>query len=57
MARLLLGAALASLVAAQNTTCNGGSIHGIKATLINGTEISLASFQGQVLVVTNVASF
>lgn len=57
---LLVAAALCAAGAqAQNSTCAGGSkpLSSFKATLINGTEFSFAAWTGQVVIVTNVASF
>lgn len=54
-------AALAALAvaSAQNSTCNSVNLYasGIKVTLLNGTTVPISSWSGQVLLITNVATF
>lgn len=59
MARVLVAAAIAASVAAQNTSCTGPSVYSssLDVHFINGTSAKMSSFSGQVLIVTNVASF
>ncbi len=58
---LLAAAVLAAAADAQNASCTGKSsfyTDAHKALLLNGsTTLSWASYAGQVLMVTNVASF
>lgn len=57
MARLVVAAALVAAVAAQNTSCVGPSLYSLDVTFINGTKAKMSIFTGQVLAITNVASF
>lgn len=66
MAKTLLATALslgltdAQSIGINNSTCaNIGSIYNgfFSTTLINGTSLNLNAFAGEVLMITNVASF
>lgn len=57
-ALLLAAAGLAGLAAAQNATCVGGKpVTSFAVTLLNGTKLDLTAWDGEVILLTNVASF
>ena len=58
--RVLVAAAAVALVRAQNTTCDTVGVKPLStftATLLNGTAFSFSDWAGDVVIVTNVASF
>ncbi len=58
--RALVAAAAVALVRAQNSTCDptgAKPLATFTATLLNGSAFSFADWAGDVVVVTNVASF
>lgn len=59
-ASLALATALLVCAAAQNVSCPtplDGNIYGYSAPLLDGTMVDFSQFQGQVVLVVNVASF